>query len=251
MSLDRYRPHLALLALLALASLALTCFVNVRIVDQVGVRLELPAQVGDWNGEDLFFCHNEKCLRSFTVSQLAGNSVCPVCGGEIRQTWSWAESQLLPGDTVLLRKLYARPSGRQMMVSIVVSGKEQASIHRPEICLVSQGHEVGGRSTFAVPLPGRGPLKVAGLDIFQRFRAGDGTMAEQRGYFAYWFVAPGRETPYHLDRMTRAAIDRVLFSRAYRWAYVSISGTRSDSADYRDEVREFVPLFYPLIKGLP
>jgi hypothetical protein len=43
-------------------------------------------------------------------------------------------------------------------------------------------------------------------------------------------------------------MDRLFFSRAYRWAYIAISGTRTAGSDsYQQQEREFVRLFYPLI----
>jgi hypothetical protein len=245
---SKYMPHGILFSLLALTTAALVFCVGVEIVDQIGVKMELPPQVGAWRGEDIFFCQDEKCQRSFRTSQLAGKTVCPVCGGVLRQTWSLGESWLLPADTILLRKLYVHPSGQQLMVSVVVSGKEQVSIHRPEICLVAQGNEVAGRSTLTVPLEGRKPLHIRNLETFRRFRAQSGSMIECPEYFAYWFVGQRRETPYHLMRMAYTAMDRVFFSKAYRWTYVAISGMRTAGSDsYQQQEREFIRLFYPLI----
>ena len=244
----RYGQHVVLLALLALTSLALIFCVEVKVTDKIAVKMELPAQVGEWKGEDIFFCQNEKCQWSVRASQLDGKMVCPVCGGGLRQTWSLGESWLLPADTVLLRKVYVHPSEQELTVSVVVSGKEQVSIHRPEICLVAQGNEVAGRSTLAMPLDGRKPLNIRSLEIFKRFRSQSGTMVEYPGYFAYWFVGQGRETPYHLMRMAYTAMDRMLSSRAYRWAYVAISGMRTAGSDsYQQQEKEFIRLFYPLI----
>lgn len=243
-----YAPHGVLLLLLALTTSALVFCVDVKVLDNISVKMELPAHVGEWKGEDVFFCHNEKCQRSFRASELDGKTVCPACGGDLRQTWSLGESWLLPADTILLRKLYTNPSDEQLTVSVVVSGKEQVSIHRPEICLVAQGNEVAGRSTLAVSLDGRKPLNLRSLETFQRFRSPDGNLVEYPGYFAYWFVGQGRETPYHLARMAYTAMDRVLFSRAYRWAYVAISGRRTaGSNSYQQQERDFIRIFYPLI----
>jgi hypothetical protein len=246
--LNRHRPYLVLFLLLGLTTVALVFWVDVRGTDQVAVSTELPSEVGEWKGEDLVFCQNEKCQRSFCVSQLDDRSICPFCGGGLRQTWSLGETWLLPADTVLLRKRYVHPSGQELTVSIVVSDKEQVSIHRPEICIVAQGIEVAGRSTFMVPLAGRKPLRVRELEVFRRMRKPDGSMTESPGYFVYWFVGQGRETPYHLTRMAYTAMDRLLFSRAYRWAYIAINGVRSTGSDsYRQQVKEFVRTFYPQI----
>lgn len=248
MSITRYRPHLVLLMLLAVTSLALVFGVSVSVVDDVAIQTELPEQVGEWRSEDVFFCHNEKCQKGFPATQLAGRTDCPVCGGELRQTWSFGESWLLPADTTLLRKVYTHPSGRQLTVSIVVNGREQVSIHRPEICLVAQGNEVARRFTTAVPLAGRPPLNVRNLDLFRRLQAQNGEIVEQASSYTYWFVGGGRETESHYLRMTYMAMDRLIFGKAYRWAYVTVSGPRvSGSGSHQQQVHEFIQTFYPLI----
>jgi hypothetical protein len=56
------------------------------------------------------------------------------------------------------------------------------------------------------------------------------------GYYSYWFVGVGRETPSHWSRMFWLAWDRIVHSVAHQWAYVAISGTRSPGSDEHLEV---------------
>jgi hypothetical protein len=45
---------------------------------------------------------------------------------------NWAERSMLPADTGLVRKYYARPGNRDgVHATIVLSGDDRSSIHRP------------------------------------------------------------------------------------------------------------------------
>lgn len=247
MTSHRYAPHLAILAILAVTSVALVYGVNVRVIDDMAVKPALPDRVGDWRGEDVFYCPRESCQRSFYASQLTASHVCAGCGGELRKTWSLAESRALPSDTVLLKKAYAHPSGDRLTVSVVVNGKERGSIHRPEMCLVAQGSEITNQTVLTVPLAHREPLHVMELSAVRRFRVPDGTLIEQPAYYVYWFLAPGRETHDHRTRMAYSFLDQVVFSRVNRWAYIGISGTPRSHEDPHPGLIAFLTDFYPLV----
>jgi exosortase len=57
------------------------------------------------------------------------------------------EREVLPPDTGFSRKNYESLHDRrqQVFVSIVLSGRDRTSIHRPELCLVGQGWTIAGR----------------------------------------------------------------------------------------------------------
>jgi hypothetical protein len=194
--------------------------------------------VGDWEGQDVFFCQNEACQRSFTAAQLQGRDRCRVCQGPLKPAWSLAECGLLPADTTLLRREYRRPSGETLVVSVVVSGGEEVSVHRPQICLVGQGYEIVAQRAVDVGLERGAPLKVMVLELIRRSRQPGGRMAEENSFYAYWFVSARHETPYHLVRIFLTVLDRVVFSRSPRWAYVAVAGLRpaGDGGGRRQEL---------------
>ena len=157
-----------------------------------------------------------------------------------------SEKEILPADTVLLRKQYTNPSGKRVYVTIVLSGKERVSIHRPQVCLVGQGNEIAHSEEISVPLDGRKPLNVMALELLRRVRNAEGTQFEASSYYAYWFVGKGRETPSHIQRMIWMATDRIFRNVAHRWAYISVSGSRDKDSDaYRQEVISFIHDLYP------
>ncbi len=241
---------LPVLALMALAGWALSSFIDVSLADQAGVRMELPAQLGAWTAHELRFCHNPDCKREWRLDDLpSADAPCPACSSPLH-TMSLEEYEQLPKDTEFRKAIYESPGGQAVQVSIVLTGRERESIHRPERCLVGQGFHLVGGGIERFVLPDGRPLDVM---IWQTRREAAGIAGEQTGYYAYWFVGQGRETPRHLMRMFWLAWDRVVHSVAHRWAYISVAGWRSpDRDDYRQQLAEFIPqLHQALVLELP
>ena len=244
MEIRALKPYFVVIGLLILTSLALAFTVDVNVTDQAGIKIFLPDQVGTWKGNEIRFCQAPACQETFGVNQLTNRDVCPKCGGKL-ESMTKAERDLLPLDTIVLKKRYDAPNGRVLFASIVMSGRERSSIHRPQICLVGQGNEIVHSDVLSVPMAGRAPLDVMVLDMLRRWRAPDGRQGEYSSYYAYWFSGKGRETPYHLQRMFWMATDRIFLNRAHRWAYISVSGQRDEQKAYEAEIREFVSRLYP------
>lgn len=245
MEIRAFKPYLVVIGLLIATSLALAFTVDVNVTDQAGIKVYLPDRVGEWQGSELRFCQAPSCQETFGTGQLTNRDVCPKCGGKL-ESMTKAERDLLPLDTIVLKKRYDASNGRVLFASIVMSGRERSSIHRPQICLVGQGNEIVHSEVLPVPMAGRPQaLDVMVLDMLRRWRTPDGRQGEYASYYAYWFAGKGRETPYHLQRMFWMAADRILFNRAHRWAYISVSGLRDEQRAYEAEIRDFVSRLYP------
>lgn len=241
------KPYFVILALLAATSLALAYSVDVSLADKAGVNVLLPKQLGRWTGDEVRFCTKQVCQAQFFVSSLTNRDVCSKCGGPLYGL-SKVERDLLPGDTEGIKSRYLADGGRQVMASIVLSGKERASIHRPERCLTGQGSEVARIEVIEVPIPGRDPLHVKILELAHDRGETAGGKVTYGSYFAYWFVGNNRETPEHWQRMVWMASDRIFHNLAHRWAYIAIAGVRTEgNKDYQAEVREIAGLLYPQI----
>jgi hypothetical protein len=238
--------YLILLALLAATSIALAVTVDTSASDEAGIYPALPDNVGPWVGDEIRFCMNPDHQKIYTASQLEDRDVCPDCGGTLG-SMTVIEKMMLPSDTVIVKKRYTHPDGRTIIATIVMSGRERASIHRPERCLVGQGSEVADSHVIEVPMSGRGPLDVKVLDMLHHVRSG-GVPHAYGNYYAYWFVGKGRETASHNARLFWMAADRILYNKSHRWAYIAISGGRSlEKGDqkYRQEISDFVADAYP------
>jgi hypothetical protein len=230
---------------MVLTSLALAFTVDVKTTDEAGIRMVLPDKVGDWTGQELRFCQNPSCMREWGVGDLKDRNICPSCSSEVG-SMNLYEKQLLPPDTEILKKIYKNPDGQRIFVAIVMSGKERASIHRPQVCLVGQGNKILTSKVLPVDIAGRKTLDIMVLDLSRQMTSAAGGTAEASTYYAYWFVGKGRETPYHIQRMVWMATDRIFHNVSHRWAYISVMGMRQQNSDeYRQQLQAFVRDLYP------
>lgn len=243
----KYRPFIIVVVLLALTVLALQFTVNVELADQPGIRVTLPPQLGAWSGAELRFCHNMACLKEFTLDHLADPAKCPACGADLH-TMSFAEYEQLPKDTQFLKGMYTNAAGEEAYVSIVLSGRERESIHRPERCLVGQGNSIESSAVLQVPLAGQAPLGVMVLETTRPLDVRSGKRV-MNGYYAYWFAGQGRVTPYHWERMFWLGWDRIVHSIAHRWAYIAIAGRRdADTKKYQAQIKSFIAALFPALQ---
>lgn len=248
-----FKPYLIIIGLLVLACVALAFSVDVSLVDRPGIRMELPKQLGRWSGRELRYCHNTSCMpddRRWNgyLDELAIPDICPECGAKLFKM-SKEEYDVLPKDTQFVKSAYTNDAGGRVFVSIVLSGAERGSIHRPQRCLPGQGHKNLQEMNLAVPLESEGGREMGVRVIESDVLGHDGKVAFY-SYYAYWFAGVDRETPSHYMRMFWLAWDRVFRSQAHKWAYIAVSGTRDaqDSKKYEATVKEFVSLLYPALK---
>jgi EpsI family protein len=143
------------------------------------------------------------------------------------------EQAVLPPDTGYSRRTYTalhRP-GQHVFVSIVLSGRDRSSIHRPELCVEGQGWTIQ-RSfphSFRWPAPGgaSGVIELPATVLrVERISANGKTKVPS--LLAYWFVGGDTVVATHGQRMVRGAWDRLRHGRADRWAYVLV---QTDAVD--------------------
>ncbi len=158
---------------------------------QPGVLMELPERVGAFVG------------KSTEISE--------------------AEKRILPGDTDIVRRVYEDGSGRQIICSIVLSGGEKRSIHRPEICLPSQGWTIGEKGVIPIQLASGNMLDVMKLNLTRQVEARPNVFVPVRSQFLYWFIGKNKTTPNNMDRILLTSWDRVFHKVNHRWAYVQAS----------------------------
>lgn len=245
-----FKPFLIVVTLMMLATLALAFSVDVKLIDKPGVVMHLPERLKGWVGNELRFCHNEKCYSTsaaqgqYYVRDLELPDICPDCG-EPLATMSWAEYDALPKDTEFVKSAYTNDAGERIFTSIVLSGQERNSIHRPQRCLVGQGNTIMNEHVIEVPMEGRNPLKVAVIEAERPYNTADGPQTYY-SYYAYWFVGQDRETPSHYARMFWLGWDRVVRSVSHRWAYIAVSGAREpEGREYEKKIAAFVEEVYP------
>jgi hypothetical protein len=141
------------------------------------------------------------------------------------------------------------------MCSIVLSGREKRSIHRPERCLPGQGWTVIGSNIIDVPLDSGHPLKVTALLLSRPQPMRDGTTRTLQSYYLYWYVGRTVSTPYSFVRVMLTNWDLVVHRFNQRWAYIIVTkpitgsifphGRNADQtlAELKDFIRAAAPSF--------
>ena len=129
---------------------------------------------------------------------------------------SEAEHHTLPADTLFDKRRYVSRDGDWFLASLVIGGRSKSSIHRPELCLPTQGFQMmaprtrdaGGVDWHLVTLA-RGAVPASG--------------------FAYtFFNQDGYRTSSHLRRIFRDVWDRSVRGRIDRWAMLTVHSSVSD-----------------------
>ncbi|HYP15974.1 MAG TPA: EpsI family protein, partial [Opitutus sp.] len=139
------------------------------------------------------------------------------------------EREILPADTGFSRRSYVHVQGgrHSVFVSIVLSGRDRSSIHRPELCLVGQGWTLKPAGVHAFSWPGglgaRVPATLLRTELIE-----PATGRKLPALVAYWFVNSERVLATHWERALWDAWNRVRRGRADRWAYVLV---QADAAD--------------------
>ena len=256
-----------ILATLALVSGKRTIYGN-PLCD---IPLNMPDTLGAYHGEELWFCQNDQCGRSFKKSDLetalanaaaeaaATNTTtaataaafpppCISCNGELSLI-SIGEMRLLPDNTPIFRKEYSLDGKNPLVATVVFSGIERRSIHRPQICLVSQGNRITNERPMEFDI-GRGQkITLRILEISQEYGNPNGGKIVSNGIYAYWLFNPEYETDSHTDRFLRMSVDNAMRNYRPRWGYAAISIMRNPSAPdaWKTQLAEFIRLFYPII----
>ena len=142
------------------------------------------------------------------------------------------EREVLPADTGFSRKTYVslHNLNERVFLSIVLSGRDRTSIHRPELCLVGQGWTITERSEHAFSWPRGGAASVPAtlLRIQREVTTARGEKVRIPAYFAYWFVAADKVVASNTERVFRASFDRLRHLQAHRWAYVVVQTVAPD-----------------------
>lgn len=139
------------------------------------------------------------------------------------------EKTNLPADTTFGKRVYRAEDGFVALATVVLMGTDRTSIHKPQFCLTGQGWGIERTElvTVAVARGGEGggtgaayELPVMKLTTTKRVEV-DGQVVVRRGIYVYWFVADGRVTAQHWERMWWMARELVTTGVLQRWAYVT------------------------------
>ena len=131
---------------------------------------------------------------------------------------SEAERHTLPADTQFDKRCYTDADGNWFQVSAVIGGKSKSSIHRPELCLPTQGFQMMSPRT----------VDVGGVDW--HFVTLVHRTSPSLGFAYTFFNQDGYRTSSHLRRIFRDVWDRSIRGRVDRWVMVTVYSSVSDEA---------------------
>ena len=172
-------------------------------------QVVLPKSLDGYAADDILYCQNESCSRTFFASHIGGVTNCPACGAALDGS-SLGENTILPKDTTILKRVYTSASGMQYLVSAIISGAGKSSIHRPELCLPAQGVQMSSPTDFDVA--GR-PYHAIRIDYQQ----------DPPAQLVYTFFNQGGvRTASHLRRIFLDTWDRSVHNRIDRWVMVTV-----------------------------
>ena len=232
---------------------------------------ELPLELDGYISDRPWFCHDDQCNLTESEFTLISKKLqdgdgfkCPKCGKPMHKI-SLGEQSNLPADTTILKRTYRSVrGGESYAVSIVVSGKSRKSIHRPELCLPSQGFIMLNTGTYPLHVPGGKPRQTRIIQAQHSSAVYDYAMSRdklldvytvqappsiiQKFSLAYWFVSRERERASHAGRILTDMLDRSFHNRINRWAMVSIYVTPAiDNDESIKAFEDFLGKFYPQI----
>ncbi len=244
MEKTRIKTRATVLILLVGMSAAIALTGDVVYDDTIGVRPALPAKVGDFTGVDIYYCQDGECSRSRTPVEAGSGGIpskCEKCGGPMGMV-APVERAILPADTVIAKKRYGKPGGVTLAASMVISGRDRISIHRPQNCLPAAGFRMGAVGSLDVPLAERRSVRLRTIDL----QAGD-SPDNCQGY-AYWYTDGKRETSLQSVMMLWIVYDRAVRNKATRWAYIAIQVPRIPGTDdHLQAISELVSALYPQV----
>ncbi|HND61256.1 MAG TPA: EpsI family protein [Opitutaceae bacterium] len=138
------------------------------------------------------------------------------------------EREILPPDTGYSRRDYVAVANAQdrVYVSVVLSGRDRTSIHRPELCLVGQGWTIMSSTSQDLAWKG-GRFPVTLLQVRREVQTPRGPVIVPQ-LVAYWFVGGDTIVGSHWRRLAVDAWNRVVHGRADRWAYVLVQADARD-----------------------
>ena len=145
---------------------------------------------------------------------------------------SEAELTVLPKDTRFEKRLYTAENGDWFQVSVVIGGASKSSIHRPELCLPSQGFQMTR------------PRTVAAGGSEWRFITLESKTSASLGFAYTFFNQEGFRTASHTRRIFQDVLDRSFLNRIDRWVMVTVNASRADDAYLRfvaDSLKEILP----------
>jgi exosortase len=142
-------------------------------------------------------------------------------GRELEMTLN--EKNLLDEGVKLARTGYASANGRQILATVIMSGFEKRSLHRPEVCLPAQGWTVTDRMPVSLHLADGRDVDVMMMRVFRDVEPKPGVRIRTRAVNFYWYIgSDGTNCADHYEHIFLSYYDAVFRNIQHRWSMASI-----------------------------
>lgn len=141
------------------------------------------------------------------------------------------EKKWLPEDTGILKMLYVPKESKAsneseateagISASLILSGTDRRSLHRPEVCLRAQGWRIAGKEVVDVSV-GDQKLSITDFTIVRKLNEKDGVIRNIRAHYFYWWIGAKRSTPSDFERILFTVLDNMFKNINNRWGYPSV-----------------------------
>ena len=178
------------------------------------------------------------------------------------------EKKWLPVDTGILKMLYVPIASKVsneseateagISASLILSGTDRRSLHRPEVCLRAQGWRIAGKEVVDVSV-GDETISVTDFTVVRKLNEKDGIIRNIRAHYFYWWIGAERSTPSDFERILFTVLDNMFKNINNRWGYPSVmvyaeleEGMTPEEVQNSDEkareralnfVRQYAPMF--------
>ncbi|MEQ2009072.1 MAG: exosortase/archaeosortase family protein [Limisphaerales bacterium] len=129
----------------------------------------------------------------------------------------------LPPDTSIGKRVYRAVDGTELLLQVVLMGRDRTSIHQPQYCLTGQGWLIEKTEEVRLPVARPQPHEVPALKLTASkvFTTESGQRVPLRAIYVYWFVADGAITAHRSERLASMAKELLRTGTLQRWAYVA------------------------------
>lgn len=173
--------------------------------------------------------------------EVLGHLGVPQPIGKLEEKW-------LPADTGLLKMLYFPKDSRattqeearedSLLASLILSGNDRRSLHRPRVCLKAQGWRIAGEKPVTLEVAGE-KLEVMDFSLRRQDPLPDGTVRVRRAHYVYWWIGANTSTASDFERILITVLDNMFRNVNNRWGYPSVMAyVDLEGADTPEKVAE-------------
>jgi hypothetical protein len=129
----------------------------------------------------------------------------------------------LPQDTTYGQRYYKGADGFETTMNVVLMGRDRTSIHRPQLCLPSQGWKIYSEEQRTIPIKEPYPylLPVTLIKSRTERELPSGAKVKANAIYVYWFVSDEQLMSVHKNYQWSIVTHLLTRGELQRWAYVS------------------------------